>query len=54
MTINEMVLAIAVELIRKSGVREWDEDQATMRSNLAAAAREMAANLYFGKGTDGD
>lgn len=48
MTLDEMALALAVELIRKSGVREWDEDQSTMRANLAAAAREMAVDLYFG------
>lgn len=48
MTFEELALALAVELIRKSGVREWDDDQAEMRQKLAAAAREMALSLSFG------
>lgn len=43
MTFPELTLAILTELLRKSGVREWDEPEA--RQALTLAAMEMAANI---------
>ena len=43
MTTSELAGQLLVELIRKSGVREWEE--ATAREAITSAAWEMAANI---------
>lgn len=49
MTLDEMALTLAIELIRKSGVREWDDDQSEIRQKIAAASLEMAVAMYTGE-----
>lgn len=43
MSSDEIALQLAVEMLRKSGVRDWDDE--TLRINIANAAVEMAQIL---------
>lgn len=45
MTLPDIALAILTELIRKGGVREWEEPE--LRASMTLAACEMAANLWI-------
>lgn len=44
MTFDEIALSLTVEMLRKSGVREWDEPDT--RAAITTAAVEMAAYIY--------
>lgn len=46
----EIALALAIEMMRKSGVREWEQDGSegpTIRQKISEAAVEMAAFIWF-------
>lgn len=46
MTLDEIALQLAIEMMRKAGVREWEN--AEVREAIGLSAREMAVDLYFG------
>ena len=47
MTLDEIALQLAVEMLRNSGTRPWTDLET--REQIATAAREMAVDLFFGE-----